>query len=107
MRKLIILALLYAPSIHAQSPALGGFTKEDIKERDALNNDKSTPMAAEKATKEWNMNGGLHFESGTNGTRSGYSNRTKRTNSSTGTKSNSYSRDFLERRREARERVWM
>lgn len=105
MRKLIILALLYAPSIHAQSPALGGFTKEDIKERDALNNDKSTPMAAEKATKEWNMNGGLHFESGTNGTRSGYSNRTKRTNSSTGTKSNSYSRDFLERRREARERA--
>ena len=107
IRFFLLMMLFYASSLFAQSPN-GGislydgmYSKEWEKERDEINNDKSTPMATDAANKKWIMNGGLHPEVGSEGIRSGY--RSK--GPSTGTKSSSYSSEFLERRREAMERA--
>ena len=98
IRFLLLMMLFYASSLFAQSPN-GGislydgmYSKKWEKERDEINNDKSTPMATDHANKKWVMNGGLHPEMGSEGIRSGY--RSK--GSSTGTKSSSYSSEFLE-----------
>lgn len=104
MKYIALLALLCATPLHAQTDVSlydGMYSKEWEQERDALNNDKQHPAAAEKDAKHWNMNGGLHPEMTPSGTTSGYKRKSSGTRGTTGTRSSSYSSEFLERRREA------